>query len=306
MARTLVRKFRQILKFGPLWLLDSLWNRTQRWSWQSGVGEEMRGNSSLSDGTKYVSVCKAAFEDDVIYSRYKSCSDYREILEHCDYPLGLDYLALIEDKEILYNLQVIAKKDGGRPAKFHFPGLGRVSPTQIRYAKVTQDLNFLFGDIDNFVVTEVGVGFGGQALHLCTLFNVSQYNLVDLEWPAKLALKNIINFDAHLAENVQAVEMDKVIHSDLFISNYAFSELSRNVQNTYIRNIISQSPRGYLIFNYIHDVGSNSLTAEEFMAFLPEGAEVMEERPLTYPGNVLIVWGHNQNLPNHLFSKVMN
>ena len=304
MLEKLLHSSSLVAKFGPVWMVDSIRNRSNRWNWNSADNfDDLSGNSSLSDGTKYVAVCRAAVEDDKVYSKYKSCSDYREILEHVDFPLGLNYLRLLQNIEVSDSLKLIARSDGGSPAKFHYPNLGRISPTHLRYAKVTQDLKYLFGNLDNFTINEIGVGFGGQALHILNIYAVKKYNLLDLEWPAKLALKNLLKFNRELADTVKVAELDREIASDLLVSNYAFSELSRGVQDLYFRNIVSKAARGYIIYNFIHDEGANSLTAREFLELLPDDAEALEENPLTHPGNVLIVWGHKRDLPENLFTR---
>jgi hypothetical protein len=48
----------------------------------------------------------------------------------------------------------------------------------------------------------------------------------------------------------------------------------------------------------------DSMTAKELISRVP-GSEIFEEIPLTFPGNVLVVWGHNSiNLPKNLFRRI--
>ncbi|CAN2170115.1 hypothetical protein MCEMRE182_00029 [Candidatus Nanopelagicaceae bacterium] len=306
MTRNLIRRAKLVVNFGPIFLIDSVRNRLRRWRWASQNTSVTSGSTSLSDGTKYVEVCKAAVENDSVYLKYKSCEDYRQILEHCDYPLGLEYLSQIHTNRLITNsLREISEKDGGLPAKFWYPKLGRISPTHIRYAKVSQDLLTLFGSLDGLRIAEIGVGFGGQAQHVLNLSDIAKYELIDLEWPAKLAMKNLVKFNSDAAKKVQIAPIDIKLVSDLVISNYAFSELARNIQDIYMKGIISNATKGYVIFNYIHEVGSDSMSAEEFLSVLPHDAEVFKEKPLTHPENVLIVWGHSRELPEDLFERII-
>jgi hypothetical protein len=78
--------------------------------------------------------------------------------------------------------------------------------------------------------------------------------------------------------------------SDLLISNYAFSELHREVQEMYWERVVRNSSRGYVTYNHIAPPEAKSLTASEFAARIP-GARVLPEFPLTHPANVIVVWG---------------
>ena len=68
----------------------------------------------------------------------------------------------------------------GSPRVFNYPGIGRVSPTTLRYVKVASDLRKLFGAEPGGNVAEVGVGYGGQMLVCDIAFHMRQYDLFDL------------------------------------------------------------------------------------------------------------------------------
>ena len=249
--------------------------------------------SSISDGTSYVQLCKLAVQDDSVFAKFKSSFEYRGILEHCDYSQGRDYLKMIEkNSEIMSNLKQITKVDNGQPFTFFYRGLGKVSPTQIRYAKVTQDLESLFGSLDNLDVAEIGVGYGGQAIHLLNRWSASNYFVYDLEWPSKLMIKNVKQSSINLSIQPEIKSWEEWAEVDLVISNYAFSELFRDVQETYFKNVISSSKAGYVIYNHIHEHDNVSMSAQEFASRIP-GAVILKEKPLSFPGNVLVVWGYN-------------
>jgi hypothetical protein len=243
----------------------------------------------------YVEVCRLAVQNDNFYRSFKSNLEYREVLEHCTYYEGKQYLNLLDPKSSVHkNLKQICKCDSGGPQKFYYPSLGRCSPTQIRYAKILQDMHYLFGSLDGLRVSEIGVGYGGQAIHILYNNMLKSYTLFDLEWPSKLAEKYI--FEQKPLNSVSPVigDFTKKITTDLVISNYAFSELLREVQEVYLENVIKESNAGYVIYNHIHSSPSASLSAREFASRVP-GAEIYEEVPLTYPGNVLVVWGHRDS-----------
>jgi hypothetical protein len=79
---------------------------------------------------------------------------------------------------------------------------------------------------------------------------------------------------------------------DLVISNYAFSELPRSIQDVYLSKIILNSKKGYITFNEISPGYFNSYKREELIDIIPNSL-IIEEKPLTHPKNCIIVWGVN-------------
>jgi hypothetical protein len=234
-------------------------------------------------------------ENEMIFSKFKSSFEYRGILEHCYFTQGRDYLNMINSNtEIMKNLREVVGVDNGAPYTYFYKGLGAVSPTQIRYAKILQDIEILFGDLNNLTIAEIGVGYGGQAIHLLNRWAPKNYFVYDLEWPAKLMTKNLKQSSLELSIQPEIRDWNQKVTVDLVLSNYAFSELYRDVQEKYFHNVIEGSNSGYLIYNHIHEAKDDSMSAEEFASKIP-GAVILKEKPLSFPGNVLVVWGHNPN-----------
>lgn len=281
--------------FGLRVSFDELLNQFKQWEWKRNTTNSLANTgTSLSDGTEYVDICRDAFLSDSVFKKYKACIQYREILEHCTYELGLEYLLFIRNNEqVMTNLADVNHRESGNPFRYFYPGIGRVSPTQIRYAKVFQDLTHLFGSLETMQISEIGVGFGGQASQILNAYSNLTYRLFDLEWPALLSRKNIGLATKKSNNSVVIADWELASQSDLLISNYAFSELTRVTQDIYVKNVIKNSKRGYIIFNHLHDPNSDSYTADEFAASI-NGAQILKESPLTHPGNVLIVWGHKK------------
>ena len=77
---------------------------------------------------------------------------------------------------------------------------------------------------------------------------------------------------------------------DLLISNYAFSELPRSIQDVYLKKIILNSKRGYITYNEIVPESFNSYKKEELLNVIPNSF-IIEERPITHENNCIIIWG---------------
>ena len=182
-------------------------------------------------------------------------------------------------------------------ARFNF-GESQVicSPTTLRYIKVLVDVISLF-DINKIkTVTEVGIGYGGQCRILMSTLPIEKYNLVDL--PEVLALSEkfltALNHQGDI-RYLDGTHLYQDVPCDFFISDYAFSELTKSAQDIYLEKIIRNSKAGYVTWDgdFFAELGMyNGYTLEEFISFIP-GAKVFPENPITTsPKNQLIVWGN--------------
>jgi hypothetical protein len=77
---------------------------------------------------------------------------------------------------------------------------------------------------------------------------------------------------------------------DLVISNYAFSELSRELQKQYLENVILPSKRGYITWNSSSVGHEKCYSIDELVRAIPN-SRIKAEVPNTGVGNVIIFWG---------------
>ena len=277
---------------------DYFFNSRRAWSFNAPNSKNYADDesTSLSDEYVYSAFCSVASLDTKIYNKFRSCNQYQQILEHVSRDLGQEYLDMfIASDKFDLNLLELVSDDIGSPFRYTYPRVGRVSPTQLRYAKVLSDLVTLFGGLDKFSVIEVGIGYGGQASQICQSFNLAKYWLVDLPSVLNLAKRYIQERVSDAP--ILLINGDNMVPNkfDLFISNYAFSELKREIQEQYFRDYIKYSKRGYVIYNDITPHAWGSMSANEFVTRVP-GAEIFDEIPKTGEKNVLIVWGHVNSL----------
>ena len=83
----------------------------------------------------------------------------------------------------------------------------------------------------------------------------------------------------------------------MFISNYAFSELIRPVQDIYLEKILLKSKAGYITWNgdiIAPTFSTGGYSLKEILSILPN-AITIPEKPLTARGNCIIVWGEKKN-----------
>jgi hypothetical protein len=256
---------------------------------------------SDSENTRYVEFVQKASNDSKLFSKFRRNRNYREILEHVSYSQGLNYI----DKYLKLGgsrtdlIRYLRKDNIGRPVKFYFKGYGFASPTTIRYFAVAQEISFLFGERGFCEITEIGCGFGGQSAVFAGNKGIKSYQFYDLP-----DVQNLINkFLRQMNINPRNMRFPSIYEiksarTEFVLSNYAFSELPRQIQLEYLSNIISKSKAGYMIMNSgrSNKTGRSTgkLKVEEIMAFIPD-CRILEEWPQTGPDNYLLVWGEDLN-----------
>ena len=276
-----------------------LWNLLQRAFLKKSVFSNDLLTSD-SDSTDYSYFVESAIKSEKVFKKFRRNFYYRQILEHVDYKLGIAYLSRFSRQSIQGLTQfpeIVALSSVGSPRRFYFKKLGMISPTVIRYQYVNQELKKHFGETIGKNVAEIGIGFGGQFVLLSRQWDIEKYVMFDLPQVIKLTQKVLITSGAETSiVEVGDIDNPTIKGCDLVISNYAFSELPRDIQRKYIEGVMASSTRGYLIMNSgrtdISGRSSGKHTLEELRRVLP-AFEVLEEDPLTGPDNYVIIWGHN-------------
>ena len=266
-----------------------------------------RYRSDSENGT-YAFAVLDALRSQKKFDNFKTNKAYRSILEHVSEDQGAAYLEILRtrnDGMLEMGLSTVLKSDYiGNPIKYNYTGVSiPLSPTTLRYLKVTSDLKTLFG-IKLGNVAEIGGGYGGQTLVNDQLLSVDQVKIFDLTIVNKLIDRYLNSHLMNGAFKTTFINNEKPCDYDLVISNYAFSELPTDVQKVYIRKVLSKSLRGYLTMN--SGLGCprsrGKLSLSELRDELPN-FEVFEESPLTSDYNYIICWGHKMQQSNTSFTK---
>lgn len=256
-------------------------------------------NRSDSDNGNYLRTVRKSIKSTRKFNNFKRNKNYQDILEHTDFEIGKKYFEILKfrNDHIFENIQLAYINDEiGNAKKFSFDD-HYISPSTLRYAKVISDLQNLFGGCPGNNWIEIGVGYGGQALIADQFFKIESYTLVDL--------KDVLNLTSrYLDHHLLNCELILKTHNELsnrnlydfVISNYAFSELPRKLQISYVNKVLSKSKKGYLTMNSGIEASArtnNKLTINELRELLPS-FEILDEVPNTSPDNYVIVWGHQE------------
>jgi hypothetical protein len=134
-------------------------------------------------------------------------------------------------------------------------------------------------------IVEIGGGYGGQCAIISRFFNPALYTIVDLEPCLKLTRRYLDSLGIHGVNYVTMRELDETYTKggfDLVISNYAFSELSRSVQDEYVSKIISGASRGYFLCNFsTHTWEKEQYSEYEMMNLRPDSFVFKKYPPLS-------------------------
>ena len=222
--------------------------------------------------TPYLNVCNYAANSDEFFKQFKSHPAYRHVLEHVSYEEGQQYLKEI-DIDYLDKLEEVKENDSlGSPVIYEYPSVGEISPTTIRYIKNTSDIINKFGNSFDSIV-EIGGGYGGLCKVLSSFIKFEQYLLLDLEECNLLSRKYLSHFNLPTL-SYRSEEIDEIDENfDLLISNYAFSECHKEVQQDYIERFIKKSNNFYIMHNNFH-LELGTIPHEQFVEIMSDTHDV--------------------------------
>jgi len=272
---------------------NQLKNLIRRTLLRSYTHSDVNSQKSISDNNAYPEFCIKASLSSKIFSNFRRNIVYREVLEHVSFEQGNLYLSEIKKDNpwLLKEINRFRENDKyGNPRMFNYSDIGNFSPTTIRYIKVASDLINLFGNLDNEKICEIGVGYGGQCSIINCIAKPCSYTLIDLKSALMLAQTYLDNFALHSVLFYRTMNEIEEKEFDLVISNYAFTEISRGIQDIYLKRVILKAKRGYITYNEITPSSFNSYKRDELLRLIPN-SRVIEEKPLTHSKNCIIVWG---------------
>lgn len=241
----------------------------------------------------YKRFCQKAATDDATFASFKSHADYTPMLEHVTPVQGAEYLDVIKKRnpELLQHIEKFRENDKfGSPNTSEYPEVGVMSPTTLRYVKTLSDMVEMFETLDNETIIELGGGYGGQCKVISSLFKFKSYVIVDLPEVVGLINRYLTATGVPNARGVTLPELPDSTY-DMFISNFAFTELPRELQEVYLAKAVNTSEHGYITCNFISDdCGIASMGKDELLGKIKHEYTILDEFPRTHPKNFILVW----------------
>ncbi len=210
--------------------------------------------------------CKSI--DNIKIETFKRDTNIIGIIENVSIQFGQKYLDNImsfsEKNNINWN-KIKLLNDIGNPNNQPFiinEQTVMLSPTTLRYVQFTMDTLYHIKNVlksTNINIVEIGGGYGFQCVllfELAQIFNIhiNKYTILDLSEVNNLqkyfvkkcasVVNNLVNITTTTINNYDIKDMD------LVISNYALGEFTKDWQDYYIKNVISQISHGYICWNF--------------------------------------------------------
>ena len=250
--------------------------------------------TSISDDNLYPQFCRKAACHENVFINFKQHPIYTNILEHLKYDQGKLYLKKIlqQTPDFVDYFEIFRENDRyGNPITYYYDDYGVFSPTTLRYIKVASDLHLLFNDLSNMDIIEIGGGYGGLCKIIGDLSKYKSYTIVDLPEVLALVKKYLSRLGIKNVTLITLNEIPDEKNYDLVISNYAFTECVKSIQEVYFTKILRLSQRGYLTCNNFKssDIWSKEMLLERLNSSGIAYKQLIEE-PLTTENNYCIIW----------------
>lgn len=198
---------------------------------------------------RYVDALKRAASDDVAFNHFRRERGVRDIIEGIPDVAGFGYYAKLKDTEFFkQNLERIQKNDEvGNPHLVLFDGRPLASTT-LRYAWNVFDMRRNGVQLDRGHIVEVGGGYGGLCRMVCEFHDHNSYTIIDIPEALELAKRYLAQFELH-PKFVSCFEYETIESITTFISNYALTELTKDLQDGYVNAFMKHAPSGYVTYN---------------------------------------------------------
>ena len=256
---------------------------------------------SRSSNKRYPEYCKIASEDNEVFQNFRNNSSYTSVLEHVSPELSKEYYQALKNlnysDDYIYSICKILDQPGN-PRKIKVNNsISELTGSSLRYLYTGLDIKNKLNLNKMINVVEIGAGYGGQSVILDKILPIENYFYVDLPEVNQLIDRFVGNFNVNFNYTFNTLEdkFDFDSEFDLVISNYAFSELPRNLQNLALNKIINNSKNGYMIINS-HGLEKNIFlkkydfhTVDELKKLIPN-LLILEEYPQSHKNNKLLTF----------------
>jgi len=234
-----------------------------------------------------------ALSDEDFFNEFKRSSDFSTVVSTIGESYGRSYYQFIKAKYpylLNYVDRFITGDKIGNPILYEFDGI-KCDPLTFRYVKILGDLVKYFGKLDGMNIVEIGAGFGGQCKIIHDLYKPASYTIIDFPEVGQLAKKYLDVFNVPII--LREMSDTSSISYDLCISNYAFSEITRQYQDFYYDYVVKNSTGGYMLLNFLTDhKPEKGFTRNEFCTMITP-SKLYKENPRTGFDNALLLWRNN-------------
>lgn len=253
-------------------------------------------NVNPTNASEYAQACVEFVNDDNAFSNFKRDYRYKKILEHVSNPESLQFIREMKDYETAITSKLLERfKENdkyGNAEIFEYDFFGSISPSTIRYIKNTLDILAKFDSTKIKNIVEIGGGYGGLCKTISCAIDFDNYVIIDLPEASALQEKYASKFES-LSGKFQALpftHLDEIDGIDLVISNYAFSECSREIQEKYYNDVVLNSEAFYMVYN---NITPNNMNSSEYHAHASSDFDIEVETEVR-PGHTNYIYYGNK------------
>jgi hypothetical protein len=206
---------------------------------------------SISGGMPWTRVCSALANGRLNQRDFRRLSAVRNVVETVGPTEALHYVRRVRDWEAhwLDNPQIAAIDDWGNPVRLPRVLLSTTrpfSPTTLRYLATALWLKRSGKLPHGTTLLEIGVGYGGLAAMNAVVSEASTV-LADLPQVEQAAI--LMLSDLGLGRFASTSSGDIPDPLPLVVSNYAFTELNKTMQDQYLEKYLRHARHGLIVSN---------------------------------------------------------
>ena len=215
------------------------------------VSDTGQADASVSGTMDWPQACAALVNGTWTSKKFRRTNAVRQVVETLGPVDGRHFAKWIRNKapNYLFDQRVAAIDTWGGPIRWPAACLGTprsFSPTTLRYLAHALWLNNKGFVKEGGTVIELGVGYGGLAAMNAIVSNATTF-MIDLPPVTQAAIRQMNELGLG---NFASTDHSIVKKSDVcFISNYAFTELSRDLQDHYVDQYVRHANRGVILSN---------------------------------------------------------
>lgn len=241
---------------------------------------------------RYKDALHLASTKDDAFSKFRRLAGLREIIEGVPDVVGRGYhaklCAQLGHDDLGSEWSRITKNDKvGDPTLVELAPHGHAASTTMRYAWNVSDMDRHGVALAGADIVEVGGGYGGLCRMIHEFHAPRSYTIIDLPEALKLAKRYLAEFDIH-PQIVSCYEYGQR-PIDTFISNYALTELTRDVQDEYVNKLMTHAVCGYVTFNSQPRNAGDQWSLDELKRMVP-GLSVIEDENIKRSECQVLIW----------------
>jgi hypothetical protein len=215
--------------------------------------------TSVAETLPYIDFCNRVMNDPSgeLLKNFRRNADYDLVVPGNRDGEGVrEFLNLIKSNypEMLQFMPIFEKQQGvfGNPTTYQYD-VGNFDSVILLYVFYLALTRRYFGNLNGMEICEIGPGAGLMFKLITDLYPDVKYTFIDLPGPLYINQKHVEYLGREKSvkeylscDTILSTEIDR--HYDLVISDCAFNEITKEVQEVYIKKIINKSDRGRLAF----------------------------------------------------------